>query len=85
MQVFSKKNEHSPKYVIVSKPDITQEESGNSVKVASVVQPITDKSTKHEGKGTGGNFLQGYMHFPQGQMNFFQGQKQDTGSTHEEQ
>ena len=76
VQVFSKKNEQSPKqHVTVSKPDIALEESGNSIKVASAVQPITDERTKQEEKGTRGNFPQGYMPFPQGQINFSQEQK----------
>ena len=42
MQVFSKKNEQSPKqHATISKPDVALEESGNSAKIAPSV-PVTD-------------------------------------------
>ena len=42
VQVFSKKNEQSPKqHATISKPDVALEESGNSVKIAPSV-PVTD-------------------------------------------
>ena len=79
VQVFSKKNEQSPKqHATTSKPDVALEESGNSAKIAPSV-PVTDDRTnptlqpgvhEQEERGTGGNFPQGYMSFPQAQMNF---------------
>ena len=42
VQVFSKKNEQSPKqHATISKPDVALEESGNSAKIAPSV-PVTD-------------------------------------------
>ena len=42
LQAFSKKSEQSSKQHIVSKPDIADEESGNSAKIAPSI-PVTDE------------------------------------------